>query len=174
MERGQDPLDKKIEEYIALFGGDLTRFCVYLCDSVSDAEDLFQETWYKAIKNLEKYDDKKPFDKWLMSICINTYKDRQRSSDKRLRFHFGSDEERTQFINSIPDMSDDMHEEYCELHETIMALPEKQKIALTLFYFKDYSIKEISAMLKIPEGTVKSRLSSAKKLIRRRLKNEKQ
>lgn len=160
---------EKIEQYIDSYSGDLTRLCISLCTDLSDAEDLFQETWYKAIKYFSKYDEQKPFDKWLFSICVNTYKDSFKSSYKKRMFSFGSDKEKIQFFSSIPDAEQGSMEEFCELHKAVSDLPKKLKIVLTLFYFKDYSVKEISSVLKIPEGTVKSRLCSARKIIKRRL-----
>ena len=49
------------EEYINLYSGELTRFCISLCGNKADADDLFQETWYKAMKNYDKYNDAYPF-----------------------------------------------------------------------------------------------------------------
>ena len=64
-------------------------------------------------------------------------------------------------------------EEYLQLHRAIATLSKKLRITLTLFYFKDYTVKEISEILNIPEGTVKSRLNTARRIIKRRLENEK-
>ena len=58
------------------------------------------------------------------------------------------------------------------LDTAIQKLDKKRRIVLVMFYFKDYSIKEISQILKIPEGTVKSRLHSAKTELKRRMSYE--
>lgn len=160
------------EKYISDYSADLTRLCISLCGNVSDADDLFQDTWYKAIKNYAKYDFDMPFDKWLYSICVNTYKDSLRLFYNKRKMIFKTEEDKTEFLNSIPDSCPDNYDDYLQLHTAVNALPKKQKIVIVLYYFKDYSLNEISGILKIPVGTVKSRLNLAKSTLKRRLNNE--
>lgn len=161
------------EDYIAHYSKDLTRLCISLCGNVGDADDLFQETWYKAIKNFSKYKKDKPFDKWLFAICVNTYKDNLRLSYNKKRYLFKTEEEEKSFLNSVTYGEHEQAEEYLQLHRAIATLSKKLRITLTLFYFRDYTVKEISEILNIPEGTVKSRLNTARRIIKRRLENGK-
>ncbi len=157
------------ENYTLRYGKDLTRLCLSLCGNSQDAEDLFQETWCRAIRNYAKYNSSMPFDKWLFAICVNTYKNSVGLFYNKKRIHFKSDEEKTAFLNSIPDANEDNSDDYIELHGIISSLPKKLKIVIALYYFKDYGIRDIAQLLKIPEGTVKSRLHNAKAEIKRRL-----
>ncbi|MCH5304269.1 MAG: sigma-70 family RNA polymerase sigma factor [Ruminococcus sp.] len=161
------------EKYISEYSADLTRLCISLCGNITDAEDLFQDTWYKAMKNYTRYNPEKSFEKWIYSICVNTYKDSLRLFYNKRRVFFKTEEDKTDFLNSIPDSSPDNSEDYLELHTAINTLPKKQKVVIVLYYFKDYSLNEISEMLNVPLGTVKSRLNLAKSNLRRRLNNEK-
>lgn len=161
------------DEYIRRYSRDLTRLCISLCRNTAEAEDLFQETWCKAIKNQEKYNSSMPFEKWLYAICVNTFKNTHKLFYNKFKINFRNEEEKTAFFNSIPDFSIENSDEYFELHKIISSLPKKQKAVIILYYFKDYTAKEIAQMLDISEGTVKSRLHYAKDYIRRRLKNEK-
>ena len=77
------------------------------------------------------------------------------------------------FFDSLPDINSEKRFDYVELHCAVAALPNKFKVVLTLYYFKDYSIKEISEILSLAEGTVKSRLRKAKSVLKRRLTDEK-
>lgn len=165
-------LNSDFDKYIRLYSKDLTRLCISLCKNATEAEDLFQETWCKALKNYSKYNSSLPFEKWLYSICVNTFKNTRKLFYNSLKVSFNSEEEQTAFFNSIPDFSNENSDEYFELHKIISALPKKQKVVIILHYFKDYSTKEIAQILSIPEGTVKSRLYSAKAYIKRRLENE--
>lgn len=165
-------MDGNIEEYISEYSADLSSFCVYLCRNTCDAEDLFQETWYRAIKSFKRYKTSKPFDRWLFTICANIYKDNAKLSYNKKRYTFISEEEQTRFLMSIPDVGEDERDEFCVLHAAIEDLSPKLRAALTLYYFKDYSVSEISDILKIPEGTVKSRLNQARRLIKRRLEED--
>ncbi len=157
-----------IESYIEKYQERLTRLCINLCRNYADAEDLFQETWLKAINNFDKYDATKNFDKWLFSICINTYKNNYKSLFTHKNISFATTEEKDIFLSSIPD-KEIKNENYKELIEIIKTLPDKYRIVLALRYFNDYSEKDTAEFLDIPVGTVKSRLNKAKQLIKRRL-----
>ncbi|KAF5045752.1 RNA polymerase sigma factor FliA [anaerobic digester metagenome] len=60
--------------------------------------------------------------------------------------------------------------ESSELFETVINLPEKYRVIIHLFYYEDYSIKEISNILKISESNVKVRLSRGRTLLKNTLK----
>lgn len=165
-------MDTDIEKYVTLYSRDLTKLCMNLCSNLQDAEDLFQDTWAKAIRYFDKYDSSKPFDKWLFSICVNTYKNNLKLSFNKRRVVFESEEDSQQFFSSIPDESIYTKDDYAQLHDIIETLPKKQKIVIVLKFFKDLTVNEVAQVLRIPEGTVKSRLHQAKKTIRRRLDYE--
>ena len=57
-------------------------------------------------------------------------------------------------------------EEYLDLYQAISRLEEKEKICILLFYMEDYSVAEIADVLKIPVGTVKSRLNRGRKKLK--------
>lgn len=61
---------------------------------------------------------------------------------------------------------------YDHLYMAIMELPENLRILVTLYYIEGFSLKEISAIFNIPEGTIKSRLSKARELLREQLLEE--
>ncbi len=165
-------METEIEQYVIKYSADLTRLCLSLCGNSADAEDLFQDTWCKAMKHFKQYNKSLPFDKWLFSICVNTYKNSLKLFYNRNKVNFKSDEEKEAFLNSIPNADEDNSDYYFELHKAISALPKKLKIVIVLYYFKGYSAKEISQILNIPEGTVKSRMYSARETLKRRLNNE--
>ena len=60
-------------------------------------------------------------------------------------------------------------EEYLDLYESMNHLEQKDKICVQLFYMDGYSVKEIAQIFRIPEGTVKSRLNRARRLLRESL-----
>lgn len=161
----------KISEYINLYGKDLTRLCLSLCNQKSDAEDLYQTTWEKAIKNIRKYNKDKPFDKWLFTICVNTHKDTVKSPPHRKILSFNKTEDLEFTLNSIPD-SVAPYDEFLSLHQALKNLSLEKRQVVALYYFKDYSTKEVAEILNIPEGTVKSRLSAARQELRKELNHE--
>ena len=159
------------EKYVALYSRDLTRFCMKLCGNVHDAEDLFQDTWARALDKLKRYDENKSFKNWLFTICVNLYKNTGNSKYHSARRDVTNEDENERFFSSIPDENKDI-DAYISLHTALSELPKKHRVVIVLFYFKEFSLKEIAEILDIPEGTVKSRLNTAKKLLKRRLYDE--
>ncbi len=157
-------------ELIEQYSPELSRLCSSLCSRRQDAEDLFQTTWEKVLRNLKKYDESKPFDKWLWRICINAHKDMMKNPFRKRRASFRNEEEQELFLSSLRE-KDQNRDEYISLHKAISRLDIKSRQVISLYYFKDFSTKELSELLDIPEGTVKSRLFKAREEIRKELQN---
>ena len=160
----QNPFDNLIKDY----GKSLTKLCMSLCNNFHDAQDLYQSTWEKAMKKYKHYDANKPFEKWLYAICINTYRDSLRRFDIKKVFKFNTIDEQERYINSVADFSNDK-DEYISLHSSIIKLSPQLRETIVLYYFKDYTIDELSEILMIPAGTVKSRLHTARNQIKKEL-----
>lgn len=58
------------------------------------------------------------------------------------------------------------------LFETVMQLPEKYRIAIHLYYYEDYAVREIADILKLSESNVKTRLSRGRAMLKKKLKEE--
>lgn len=166
-------MDKAIESLIDLHSPDLSRLCRSLCSCEQDAEDLFQITWEKVIRNFRKYNPEKPFDKWLFAVCVNAHRDMLRNPFRKRVVFFDKSEELENLIKSIPD-GQEHKDEYLSLHCAINKLDIKRRQVVALYYFKDYSTSELSEIIGIPEGTVKSRLASAREQLRKELRNAQQ
>ena len=159
-----------IDQYIRQYGKRLYGLCLTLCANSFDADDLYQDTWLKAVKNISQYDESREFEPWLTRICVNTYRNRLRRIMKSPIFDaFSSEEEKTAVMESIaaPEAED-----YFRLHEAIDRLPEKLRITVILFYFRDMDVGQTAHTLNIPPGTVKSRLNKARKLLKEVLSDE--
>ena len=159
-----------IDQYIRQYGKRLYGLCLTLCANSFDADDLYQDTWLKAVKNISQYDESREFEPWLTRICVNTYRNRLRRIMKSPIFDaFSSVEEKTAVMESIvaPEAED-----YSRLHEAIDRLPEKLRITVILFYFRDMDVGQTARALNIPPGTVKSRLSKARHLLKEVLTDE--
>ena len=159
------------EQYTAEYSPELTRFCLKLCGNAHDAEDLFQDTWTRAFEKIEQYRPEYSFKNWLFAICANIFKNSKKEKYNSAKAIFGSEEEKERFLRSIPGAQQDI-DAYLDLHAAILSLPKKHRVVLVLCYFKEFSQSEIAQMLGIPEGTVKSRLNTSKKLLKRRLTYE--
>ncbi len=153
-----------INQYIKRYGRRLYGLCLTLCANVHDAEDLYQDTWLKALKNLSQYDTSRDFEPWLTQICVNTYRNVLRRVTRSPFFDaFSTTEEKDAFFVNIVEVE---KEDYSKLHEAIDALPEKLRITIILFYFQEMDVQTVANTLHIPAGTVKSRLNKARKLLK--------
>ena len=159
-----------INQYIRDYGKRLYGLCMVLCANSYEADDLYQETWLKAVKYIDRFDKTKEFEPWLTKICVNTYRSTLRRVAKSPIFNtFPSTEDKENIINSIPAPEG---EDYSELYAAIDKLPEKLRITVQLFYFRDMEITSVSAVLGIPPGTVKSRLNKARNKLKEVLTDE--
>ena len=159
-----------IDTYISQHGKRLYGLCMTLCANSAEADDLYQDTWLKVVEHIAKYDPSQQFEPWLTRICVNTYRNTLRRLTRSPIWNgFSSEEEKDSVLNSIPAP---IAEDYSALHEAIKRLPEKFRTTIILFYFRDMDINSAAQIMKVPAGTVKSRLSKAKKLLREALSDE--
>ncbi len=134
-------------------------------------QDLEQEVYVKTFLNLDKYIEKNKFSAWICTIASNICKDYLKSSKFRLNQNTTTNED---ILNNIP--STKTPEEIYSSKERqkiilreINRLPKKLKEAIILLEFEDYSYEQISSKLKIPLGTVKSRINSARAILKEKL-----
>lgn len=164
--------NEAFEAIIEKYKNPLYKFCCRLTLKSYEADDLFQDTWVKAVKKINTYDESKKFETWLFTIAVNTYKDLYRRAKIKLKFSFLSkdgDDEKIKFVQSDePPLEEQVEKKDIKekLKRNIQKLDDIYKIPLILFYFKEFSYDDISQILKIPVGTVKSRLNYAKKKLR--------
>lgn len=152
-----------IDEYIRQYGKRIFGLCLSLCGNRHDAEDLYQDTWLKALKEIRRYDESRPFEPWLTQICVNTYRNELRRLSRAPFVQFSSNETRDQLFATLaaPEQKD-----HLDLYRAIDALPEKLRLTVILFYFRDMDVNQTAQTLGIPPGTVKSRLNKARKLLK--------
>ena len=158
-----------LDQYIRQYGKRLYGLCLTLCGNSYEAEDLYQDTWLRAFQSLPKYDPGRPFEPWLTTICVNTYRNILRRIARSPLLSFRTTEEKEAFLQSVPAPE---CPDYSSLYGAIDALPEKLRLAVILFYFQDMDITATAQILGIPEGTVKSRLSKARKVLKEVLDHE--
>jgi len=159
-----------INEYISLYGKRLYGLCVKLCGNTVDADDLYQETWLKAYQKIMQYDTVRSFEGWITGICVNTYRDLLRKQKRSPVYNqFSSTEEKDLLLENV---AADANEDFSDLHAAIDRLPEKMRTTVILHYFHGLDEKKTAEALKVPAGTIKSRLHQAKKLLRKELAYE--
>ena len=158
-----------IDQYIRKDGKRLFGLCMTLCGDPYEAEDLYQETWLKVVRNISRYDPAREFEPWLTKICVNTYRNTLRRIARSPVLNFRDTREKDTMMQSVPAPE---KKDYEPLYEAVRNLPEKMRLTVVLFYFEDMDIRSAAEVLGVPPGTVKSRLSKARKLLKEVLGDE--
>lgn len=160
-------MDEKIEQLMNDYGNDVLKIAyLYLKDKYL-AEDAFQEVFVKVYKNYNKFKNNSSEKTWIMSITINTCRDMLRISwfKKVLMFKDAGDDLLKDSYENV-DKEVERKMEYEELLKEVMNLPLKYREPIILYYYEELSTMDISAALKIPEGTVRSRLFRARTILK--------
>ena len=134
-------------------------------------EDLEQEVYIKTYKNLQKYKEQNKFSQWICTIAANLCRDYLRSAKFKNQNQITNDEDVLNNISNkkTPEKEYSSKERQKIILKEINALPKKMKEVIILYEFEDYSYEKIAQKLKIPEGTVKSRINNARKILKERL-----
>ena len=140
--------------------------CAYLRD-IHLAEDAVQETFLKAYRSMNRFRGECSEHTWLMRIAINTCRDFRRSA--WLKYV-----DRSVTLDSLPEPIAPAADRSNEITCAIMGLPRKEMEVMLLHYYQGLGISEIAQMLGLPEGTISSRLSRARKKLEVLLKEEAQ
>jgi len=153
-----------VRELIDSHSDSLYRYAYRLSGSAADAEDLVQETFGKAITRLHQLRQADHARQWLFRILRNAYLHRVRDERKR----------RTVPLDAVGDLpaaqeSDTPAVDPADLQAALNDLDESFRTPLILFYFEEFSYRDIAAQLELPIGTVMSRLARGKAYLRSRL-----
>lgn len=133
----------------------------YTCQKVrnyNDAQDITQETFIRAYRNLGKLRQPHNFRSWLYTIASNEC---NRHLSRKIRYEqqrFGLEDANRAALESSADVSRTPTDWQIDLEEAMKSLPEDSRIAISMFYMSDCSIKEISEYLGVSINTVKSKL----------------
>ncbi len=137
------------------------------------ADDVFQETFLQVHQSAGQFDQTRRFRPWIFTIAANKARDMIRSNNRRPTTALNatrspsSDDSGGEFIDliktadNLPDDSMERRELQEKVQQTIQSMPEHLREILLLSYFHQFPYKQISDILEIPLGTVKSRLHAA-------------
>jgi len=139
----------------------LYRYAYRLSGSASDAEDLPQQAYLIAYEKLSQLRDVATARGWLFTILRNCY---LKASHKRQALPIADFD-----VSAVPQPAPTSPLDSEQLQNAISSLGDEFKVVVLMFYFEQYSYKEISELLDVPPGTVMSRLARAKGHLRRLL-----
>lgn len=141
----------------------------FVLDSAT-ADDLFQETFVQVHRNARSFDPARKFRPWLFTIAANKARDFLRGSNRRAANSLDAStglDDTTTFLDLMPSdveqPADELakNEEIALVQQVLAEMPPLYREMLVMSYFHRFSYQEMSEMLSVPLGTVKSRLHAA-------------
>ena len=142
----------------------LVKYLVKVTMNPDIAEDLAQETMVKCLEKIRLYNGKAKFSSWLITIATNQYID---SIRKRKREQNWNKQE--QFKRKLQWQLESKNEEWTDVMDSLAKLSDDVRIPIVLKHYYGYSYEEISEMIGIATGTVKSRVHNGILMVRKEL-----
>ncbi|GAA0357117.1 RNA polymerase sigma factor SigW [Bacillus horti] len=160
-------------ELVKLHGKSIYAFCFKLTGNKEDTDDLYQETFLKAMELRQKMDASRNPKAFIISIAIRLHKNHRRKFVRRHRIAPTTDF--NDVANSFGSLGIEASPEDAvlslELRSIIQGavhqLNDKLKLPLYMYYTADMTIEEIAVALRVPKGTVKSRLHKARQIMKK-------
>lgn len=150
-------------EIIKRYQEKLTRYTTYLVGDYHQASDIVQETFIKAFKNLNGFDARKKFSSWIYRIAHNETMNIIKKNKKTVSL-----ETQVDFDSGINLEEELLKKELVEhAHECLALIPVIYREPLSLYYLEERSYEEIGDILKLPVGTVGTRINRAKIMMKK-------
>lgn len=149
-----------VQDLIEMYKNNVYAAAFSICKNAVDAEDVVQDTFLQYYMTHKNFDSEQHIRAWLLRVAINKAKNIQSSFWRKNKMPLDDYIETLSF--ETPETK--------ELFEEVMKLPEKYRVVVHLFYYEDYSVKEIAGILKTTESNIKVRLSRGRAMLKESLK----
>ena len=166
--------DCEFEQFILDNGKEILRFCRMTCKNMDSGDELYQDTMLKLLEKKNSLDPQQNIKSYALSTAILLWKNRRRKYANRSRLIPTESIDYVEEYESIgsdasPEISVMHEDQMSQVQQLVAALPEELRLPIYLFYSADMSVNEISKILCIPEGTVKSRMRKARQILKIKL-----
>ena len=161
-----------IEHFVQTYQQAIYRLALSILDDSTEAEDATQDSLLAALRSLDSFRGTASLTTWLYSITVNICRTRLQRHKRRERLVeiLGGILQvyKTRQVSAEEHAMQNESEEI--LWKTVHRMDEKHRIPIVLRYYHDLSVAEIATILQIPEGTVHSRLNTARRQLHEVLK----
>ncbi|HLR81051.1 MAG TPA: RNA polymerase sigma factor SigW [Bacillota bacterium] len=166
------------EDVVSFFQHKIYQHCFRMLGNAHEAEDMAQEAFIRAYVNIHSYDENRKFSTWLYRIATNLTIDRIRK--RKPDYFLDAELKGTDGLNMYSQLAADerLPEEEVQnlelqnyIQEEIAALSPKYRTVIMLRYLEEFSLREISEILDIPLGTVKTRIHRGREALRKKLRH---
>lgn len=167
---------QELEQVIALHGKEIYSFCRSLTGNPLLADELYQDSFLKAMEQLDRLQPDGNSKSYLLSVAIRLWKNQKRKYAWRNRI--APMEGYSEGMRSDGQgESEDVLQEYLRkercvvVRQAVSRLKERYRIPVLLYYMEGMSVSQIAEIIGIPSGTVKSRLYKARKQLESELED---
>lgn len=168
------------DELIRLYEKRVFNCALRIAGNYHDASDVAQEAFIRAFNSINTFRGDAKFATWIYRIVTNVYLDerkkskahRQTSLDDYIELEENSVTRQIQDDSPTPEEVVETEERARSLQRAISSLPEYQRIIVTLYHMQHRSYEEIAEILRLPIGTVKSRLNRARLALAEKLESD--
>ncbi len=160
-----DPRAQKqlFEEY----AGKMLGVCARYCPNLEDAKDALHEGFIKIFRQIDKFNGKSKLQTWMTRIMIYTAIDHFKGSIKFNYYDSDEDIYKASGESYVDEVEyDDDQIKVADLYKAINELPDGYKMVFNLYAIDGFTHKQIAEKLNISEGTSKSQLARARKLLK--------
>ncbi len=158
---GEAAREQRFMAWVQSYGDAILRTCFVYLSNRQDAEDAMQDTFLKAWKAMEQFEQRNGASEktWLMTIAVNVCRDYRRS-----KWFRRVDTQRA--LEDLPPRYLIVEDADIALTMDIMRLPEKQKQVVLLHYFNELTLREVAEVLGVAASTVHRRLKQAEQQLK--------
>jgi RNA polymerase sigma-70 factor (ECF subfamily) len=157
-----EPVNNDLDALFQTYGDMVYRLALVRTRSTADAEDVVQEVFLRCLRSNPSFQNAEHQKAWLIKVTVNCSKSLLGSAFRR---HSVPEDAMGELVSEdeAPDST---------VYDAVMKLPEKYRTAIHLYYYEEYSVKEIAAAMRTTESTVKSWLHRARGLLKEELGGE--
>jgi len=151
--------EARFEAIVRRYQDNLFAIAFQYTKNAADADDMVQIALIKCLKNKKPFESEQHLRHWLIRVTINECKRYMVSPWKRL-------------LEPLEDYADSLGfetSEQSELFFAVMALPKKYRVPVHLYYYEDYSVREVAEALGLRESAVQTRLLRARRKLKQTL-----
>ena len=154
-----EPVNNNLDALFELYGDMIYRLALVRTKNVADAEDVVQEVFLRCLKHNPVFQSAEHQKAWLIKVTLNCSKTLLGSAFRR---------------HSVPEdamgeLSSEDETPDSTVYDAVLKLPEKYRTAIHLYYYEDYSVREIASAMRATESTVKSWLHRARGMLKETL-----
>lgn len=153
---------EEFTQYARQYGGTVYRVALNACKNPADAEDVVQTVLLKLYQEPAPFESQEHVRRWLIRVAVNQSRKLTRSAWFRKKAP----------LEEWAGIAEFQAPEESELFLAVMALPEKYRVPLYLYYYEDCPVKEVAALCGLKESTVQTRLQRARDKLKQTLTSQ--